>query len=312
MNEFELEQLLHETVAAHANPAIPTGLAERLKTSSYTQQEHQEETMTANVLTFGTLDQVATGRDTRKTTAGAALLHAAALALIFFQMRALHERIAAPRTTESEAFLTAPPIPLPRSSTRSGGGGGHTGTAPAAQGNLPKFAAKPLMAPQIHQIADAKLPVAPSIAVQDLHMAKTDLPQFGLPNGANVGVSLGAGSGGGIGSGDGNGAGPGKDGNIGGGVRHIGGSVRPPEILVEPVPEFSEEARKAKVAGNVVVDLIVDEQGRPTHIRVLQGIGMGLDEKALEAVRQYRFKPATEDGKPVRVELQVDVRFDIF
>jgi protein TonB len=312
MNEFDLEQLLHETVATHANPAIPASLAERLKTSGLAQQEQQEETMSSNVLTFGTLDQVATGRDTRKTAAGAALLHAAALALIFMQMRALHERVAAPRTTESEAFLTAPPIPLPTGATRSGGGGGHTGTAPAAQGNLPKFAAKPLMAPQIQKIADAKLPVDPSIAVQDLHMAKTDLPQFGLPNGANVGVSLGTGRGGGIGSGDGNGMGPGSGGNLGDGIRHVGGSVRPPEILVEPVPEFSEEARKAKVAGNVLVYLVVDEQGRPTHIRVLHGIGMGLDEKALEAVRQYRFKPATEDGKPVRVELQVDVRFDIF
>ncbi|HEY2041003.1 MAG TPA: energy transducer TonB, partial [Edaphobacter sp.] len=77
-------------------------------------------------------------------------------------------------------------------------------------------------------------------------------------------------------------------------------------------PEFSEEARKAKASGDVTVYLWVDEHGNPTHIRVLRGMGMGLDEKAVEAVKQYRFKPAMENGKPVKVEMYVVVNFQIF
>ena len=83
-------------------------------------------------------------------------------------------------------------------------------------------------------------------------------------------------------------------------------------VLFEVEPEFSEEARRAKVAGNVVVNLWVDAQGNPSHLRVVRGVGMGLDEKAVAAVKQYRFKPAMEGGKPVLVELNIEVNFQIF
>jgi protein TonB len=88
--------------------------------------------------------------------------------------------------------------------------------------------------------------------------------------------------------------------------------VSAPEVLYHPEPEFSEEARKSKVSGNVLVYLQVDELGRPTHVRVLRGLGMGLDEKAIEAVRQYKFRPAMEDGHPVAVEMNVEVNFQIY
>ena len=71
-------------------------------------------------------------------------------------------------------------------------------------------------------------------------------------------------------------------------------------VIYQVEPEFSEEARKAKFMGVVLVNLIVDSQGRPQNVHVLRGVGMGLDEKAVEAVKQYRFKPAMEGGKPVR------------
>lgn len=115
-----------------------------------------------------------------------------------------------------------------------------------------------------------------------------------------------------MGSGDGDGIGPGSYGNTGGGVRHIGGGISEPEVIFQPNPEFSEEARKAKLSGNVEVYLWVDEHGSPKHVRVVRGIGMGLDEKALEAVQQYRFKPAMENGKPVTVDMYIDVNFQIF
>lgn len=85
-----------------------------------------------------------------------------------------------------------------------------------------------------------------------------------------------------------------------------------PEVLYSVEPEFSEEARKAKTSGDVNVYLWVDERGNPTHVRVVRGMGMGLDEKAIEAVKQYRFKPAMENGRPVTVEMYVIVNFQIF
>jgi protein TonB len=123
---------------------------------------------------------------------------------------------------------------------------------------------------------------------------------------------MGNGSGSGIGSGNGDGLGPGLGGNMGGGIRHIGGGVSAPLVLFAPEPEFSEEARKAKVSGNVLVYLQVGTDGKPKNVRVLRGIGLGLDEKALEAVRQYKFKPAMENGHPVAVEMNVEVNFQIF
>ncbi len=143
-------------------------------------------------------------------------------------------------------------------------------------------------------------------------MAKSDLPQIGVANSPLVGMSMGNGNGTGLGSGNGNGIGPGKGGNTGAGLERIGGSVSAPVVLFQPEPEFSEEARKAKIAGNVLVYLQVDENGRPQHVRVLRGIGMGLDEKAVAAVRQYKFKPAMKNGHPVPVEMNVDVDFHIF
>jgi TonB family protein len=93
----------------------------------------------------------------------------------------------------------------------------------------------------------------------------------------------------------------------------LSGKVRPPIVIATVNPEVSEEAREHKpLDATVVVGLIVDTQGAPQNIHVLRGFGQGLDEKAVEAVRQYRFKPAMMDGKPVAVALNISVRFQIF
>ena len=77
--------------------------------------------------------------------------------------------------------------------------------------------------------------------------------------------------------------------------------------------EYSEEARKAKYQGTVVLWLVVDANGRPQQIRVQRALGMGLDEKALEAVRKYKFKPAMKDGKtPVPVMITIEVNFRLY
>jgi periplasmic protein TonB len=96
------------------------------------------------------------------------------------------------------------------------------------------------------------------------------------------------------------------------GVRRIGGAVSSPILISSAQPEYSEEARKAKTSGSVLVNLIVDKDGMPENVHVLRGLGMGLDEKAIEAVQQYRFTPSMEGGKPVPVECNVEVIFQIF
>jgi TonB family protein len=95
-------------------------------------------------------------------------------------------------------------------------------------------------------------------------------------------------------------------------IRRIGGDVSAPVLIYNVNPAFSEEARAAKKGGNVLINLVVDQNGNPTHVRVIRGIGYGLDEKAIEAVKQYRFKPAMQEGKPVPVELNLEINFKIF
>lgn len=95
-------------------------------------------------------------------------------------------------------------------------------------------------------------------------------------------------------------------------LRKIGGGVSAPVVLFNVAPQFSEEARQKKFMGVVLLTLIVDRQGLPQNVHVLRGVGMGLDENAVKAVQQYRFKPAMEGGKPVAVALNVEVNFQIF
>lgn len=95
-------------------------------------------------------------------------------------------------------------------------------------------------------------------------------------------------------------------------LKHVGGSVRPPRLTKSVDPNFSDVARLVKSSGNVQVYLWVDTSGVPSHLRIVKPAGMGLDEEALAAVQQYRFKPAMQDDKPVSVDLYIDVKFQIF
>ena len=89
------------------------------------------------------------------------------------------------------------------------------------------------------------------------------------------------------------------------------GKIQPPVLVYSPPPVYSIEARQAHFSGTVLVFLQIDVNGNPSHIRVVKGVGMGLDEKAVNAVRQYKFKPAMQDGKPVVFDLNVNVNFQI-
>jgi TonB family protein len=131
-------------------------------------------------------------------------------------------------------------------------------------------------------------------------------------NGTGSGGGIGSGSGGGVGSGSGPGVGPGHGGGYGGGAYRVGGGVSAPKALYAPDPEYSEEARKAKYQGTVVLWMVVGADGRPQQVRVQRSLGMGLDEKAIEAVRQWKFEPAKLNGQSVPVQINVEVNFRLY
>jgi periplasmic protein TonB len=204
-----------------------------------------------------------------------------------------------------------------------GGGGGDQSIIQASKGKLPKLDQKPIVPPQVQTFDKPKIPVPPALDVQkNITLPDNpDMPNLGMKAGVNVvlsngtgsGSGIGSGSGGGLGSGNGNGYGPGYGGNTGGGVYQIGGGVSAPVPLNTVEAEFSDEARRAKYQGVCLISMIVDTNGMPQNPRVVRPLGMGLDEKALEAVRKYRFKPALKDGKtPVPVMITVEVNFRLY
>ncbi len=245
------------------------------------------------------------------STAYAFGLHAMVIFLIGFVVRA-QIRDADPAHNSVAALIDPPSLRVAAKAEQMGGGGAQRGETPVSKGRLPRLEQEQIVPPMAPPMLPPKIAIEPSVVVQkDLKLADNVLPNLGVPNSPIVSRSMGSGRGLGIGSGDGDGIGPGSGGNMGGGLRHVGGTVSAPEVLHQVEPEFSEEARKAKVSGNVQVYLWVDEHGNPTHVRVTRGMGLGLDEKAVEAVRQYKFKPAMENGRPVTVEMYVDVNFQI-
>jgi TonB family protein len=147
------------------------------------------------------------------------------------------------------------------------------------------------------------------------------MPNIGVPNsqqvtlasqGGGSGSGFGSGTGGGLGSGNGGGVGPGEGGGYGGGPMHPGGGVSAPQVIYSVEPEFSDEARRAKYQGVCILSLIVDAQGNPQNIQLARALGMGLDEKAIEAAKQYKFKPAYYKGHPVPVLINLEVNFRIY
>ena len=95
-------------------------------------------------------------------------------------------------------------------------------------------------------------------------------------------------------------------------VFHVGGGVSAPKLKFAPDPEYTEQARRAKYQGVCVVSLIVDAQGKAKRVQVVRHLGMGLDKKAVEAVKQYTFEPATLRGQPVAVQVNIEVNFRIY
>jgi periplasmic protein TonB len=347
MSDFEFDGLLDGVLRDAANPASPVGLEQRISARVWAERGEQSVgSMSLNLLpavaqeggVFASLwgnvrdvlfpaklpplvlesqpiavvDRMAV-RNGYPSAAYAFVLHAVVILLIGFVVRAQIRDIVPARDSVTAQVDLAPAMRIAPKADQIGGGGGQAGLTPVTRGRLPKLEQEQIVPPSAPPLQEPKIAIEPSVVVQkNLQMADNALPNLGVPNSPIVGWSMGDGRGRGIGPGNGDGIGPGSGGNTGGGLRQVGRGVSEPKVLVQPEPEFSEEARKAKFSGNVLVYLWVDEHGNPTHVRVARSVGLGLDEKAVEAVRQYKFKPAMENGKPVTVEMYVDVNFQIF
>lgn len=206
-----------------------------------------------------------------------------------------------------------------------GGGGGDHDKLPAPKGALPKVALQQIAPPSIIVRNERpKLAVQPTVVVPpQVHIAENHMPTLGVAsapimpsapasNGTGSGGGIGSGSGGGVGVGHGPGVGPGTGGGIGGGIYKVGGGILAPQALATPDPEYTQEARDAKAEGTCILQLIVDQQGTPRDIRVVRGLGHGLDARAVAAVSQWKFQPATKDGQPVNVQIRVEVGFHLY
>jgi protein TonB len=210
-------------------------------------------------------------------------------------------------------------LPPAKQAMSGGGGGGDRSPIPASKGRLPKAALKQFTPPvAVLNNPDARLTMEPTmVAPPDIALPQVNLAQYGDPlaklgppsNGPGRGGGIGTGGGGGVGAGLGPGVGDGLGGGIGGGVFRVGGGVSAPALIYKVEPEYSEEARKAKYQGTVLLYIEVDYAGRAQNIRVARSMGLGLDEKAIEAVKKWKFRPGMKDGKPVIVAATIEVNF---
>lgn len=267
-------------------------------------------------------------KQSRRTALISALVHVTVVLLAVFPF-ARGAVKAQPETTTVELVplddigdykLTLPPS---TKKAGGGGGGGERNPLPASKGRLPKFSLRAQLTPPVAVIRNPnpKLTAEPTVVVPpDIKIESPNLPNYGDPlaasripsGGPGSGGGIGTGSGGGVGPGFGPGVGPGHGGGTGGGAFRIGGSVSAPTCIYCPDPEYSEEARKARHQGVVVLWAVVDESGRAQQIRVQKSLGLGLDEAAVRAVQNWRFRPAQRFEKAVPVYMAIEVNFHLY
>ena len=226
-----------------------------------------------------------------------------------------------------------------------GGGGGRQEQKPASFGKTPQVSltVPQVVAPDPHPpaIKNPSLPVAATLVADPmLFPPDTRNLNYGLreskstdpSSGPGTGNGMGTGTGGGMGPGEGGGYGPGRGGNTGGGDRNDGGGgpgggggggdpnrifsgkdvTSKARVLSKPEPQYTEEARKNAVTGTVVLRAVFTSGGQVTNIRAVSGLPYGLTERAIAAARQIRFTPATKDGRPVSMYMQLEYNFNLY
>lgn len=226
-----------------------------------------------------------------------------------------------------------------------GGGGGRQEQTPASAGKLPQAS---LDIPQILPpdpkppvIKNPSLPVAATVVADPLLVPPdASVRPYGDPkststvasSGPGTGNGIGNGTGTGVGPGEGGGIGPGRGGNIGGGDRNDGGGgpggggggtdynkifsgrdvTSKARVLSKPEPQYTEDARKNQIVGTVVLRAVFSSSGQVTQIRTVSGLPNGLTERAMAAARQIKFVPATKDGRPVSMWMELQYNFNLY
>lgn len=242
------------------------------------------------------------------------LSHAAVIALIASGIWVSHEKF-----TNDHVKVTELTYPL--SGNDGGGGGGDRSAVRASRGTPPKFSdaqlapttivvhvEKPKLPEDSTVLGPPDLKLQQSKQIGDLFASHAVIPSNGTGRGGGIGGNKGTGDG----SGAGGGVGIGSKVGIGGGIYRPGQGVTAPHVIYNPDPEYSDEARRIKFQGNVILSLIVDPAGHVQNVRVARSLGMGLDEKAVEAVQKWRFAPGMKDGHPVAVQVNVEVSFRLY
>jgi periplasmic protein TonB len=253
-------------------------------------------------------------------------IHVVVLVLIIVP---LLPEILSPSTTKASTQVVvtpldfspyAPKLPPGPHKAGGGGGGGEHNPIPASRGKLPKFSFTQFTPPSVKPPDNPRLAMTPTVlGPPDMKLPSPNAANWGDPlakltndsSGPGGGGGIGSGQGGGVGSGNGGGVGPGEGWGTGGGSPHAGeNGFGTPVCLYCPLPEFSDEAIKAKYSGTVLVQAFIGPDGRAKDIHVVKGLGLGLDEKAMEAVRGWRFRPANSPtGQASGVIALIEVTF---
>jgi len=207
---------------------------------------------------------------------------------------------------------------------RGGGSGGERNPVPESKGMVPPFSWTQLVPPKVRTPENPEHPAMPTVlGPEGLKLLGPKMDNWGNPIASIINNSsgpggpngIGSGPGQGIGDGNGNGVGPGGPWGIGGpGVPTAGSNGYSDVVCVYcPQAQYSDEAVKAKYQGTILLTVVVTPDGRATDIHVSKGLGMGLDEKAMEAVRKWRFRvPTGPDGKPAAVRATIEVVFHLY
>jgi len=199
--------------------------------------------------------------------------------------------------------LIAPPL-----HARAEGGGGQRNPLPASRGQAPpRPVTRVFVPPMAARLENPKLMLQQ--AMLEAPEFNITAPEVGDPLGKTGALSGGPGGPFGIGDGTGLGVGKGPGGGNSGVSYKALGITEEPKLLHSEEPESSEEARKARYSGSVLLAIDVDVNGRVANVRVVKSLGLGLDEKAKEAVLKWRFRPAMAGGRPVTAPAQVQVTF---
>lgn len=254
--------------------------------------------------------------------------------MIFLMLGGMSEEPIVEQTKQDVTFLISPPPMFYQGSGRDGGGGGGGGKrepTPPSPGRLPKTSNIQLVPPdpkpmevssdaffaEQSVIVPIEIPQNQALPIGDITAPPSEIASSGPGSGGGIGTGrgtgIGSGRGPGVGPGGGGGMGGGYGGGIGSGVGpYIAGTagIRDPEPIYTPTPNYTEEARRAKIEGIVLIQVVIRRDGSVDNPRVLRGLGYGLDESAVQTiVTKWKFKPGLKDGQPVDVIANIEVTF---